>query len=235
MIIKLLIDGGDMKPGPAIAQKIGPLGINMGQVIQQVNDQTNGFKGMKVPVTLDVNPKTKNFSISVSSPPIAELLKKEIGVEKASGEHKKLKAGNLSIEQIIKIAKTKLPNMLSKDLKSAVKTVIGSCQSLGILIENREAKDVEKEIQSGKYNTEIEEEKTKTTPEKLGMLKKYFDQLHKKQEVAIKKEEEEAAAAEEAKKAAAPAEGEAIEGESPAEGEVSEGEEETPSTETKEE
>src|SRR3989344_5682124 len=125
MIIKLLVDGGDMKPGPAVAQKIGPLGINMGKVIQDVNKATESFKGLKVPVELDVNAKTKNFTVSVSSPPVSELIKKELEIEKGSGEHKKLKAGNLSIEQIIKIAKTKIPNMLAKNLKSAVKSVAG--------------------------------------------------------------------------------------------------------------
>lgn len=202
MIIKLLVDGGDMKPGPTIAQKIGPLGINMGKVIQDINSSTKNFKGMKVPVELDVNPKSKSFSVKVFSPPISELLKKEAGIEKASGEHKKLKVGNLSIEQVISIAKTKMPNMLSKNLKSAVATASGSCQSLGILVENKEAKESVADILSGKYDKEINEEKTETSQEKLGQLKNYFEQLHKKQEEIIKKEEEAKAAEEKLKEEA---------------------------------
>ena len=86
-----------MAPGPALSQKLGPLGINMGQVIQKVNDATKNFKGMKVPVEIDVNPITKNVEIKVFSPPTSELLKKEISVEKGSGAQDKIKVGNLSI------------------------------------------------------------------------------------------------------------------------------------------
>lgn len=199
MIIKLLIDGGDMKPGPAIAQKIGPLGINMGKVIQKVNESTKDFKGLRVPVELDINTKTKNFEIKVFSPPTAELIKKELGIEKASGEHKKIKVGNLAIEHVIKIAKIKYPNMLARNLKKAVLSVTGSCVSLGVLIENQESKKVCEQIISGKYDSEIKEEKSEADQEKLEKLKNYFNDLKKKQEEIIKKEEE-AKAAEEAAK-----------------------------------
>jgi len=193
-----------MKPGPAIAQKLGPLGINIGKVIQEVNKATENFKGLKVPVELDVDAKTKNFSISVKSPPVSELIKKELGIEKSSGETKKLKAGNLTIEQIIKIAKTKQENMLARNFKSVVKSVVGSCVSLGILIESKEPKKVEEEIKEGKYDEEILQEKTEASKEKLQELKEYYDNLRKKQEEAIRKEEEAKAAEEAAKAAAAP-------------------------------
>ncbi len=205
MIIKLLTDGGDMKPGPAIAQKIGPLGMNLGKIIQDINLATKNFNGLKVPVELDINPKSKTYEIKVSSPPVAGLLKKELGIDKAAGMHKKLKAGNMALEQIVKIAKTKLPNMLCKDLKSAVKSVVGSCQSLGILIENKEAKEIEKLIDSGVYDAEIKQEKETVSEEKLQELKSYFEKLHKTQEDIIKKEEEAKAAEEAAKAATAPA------------------------------
>ena len=204
MIVKLLVDGGDMKPGPAIAQKIGPLGINIGKVIQEVNKATDNFHGLKVPVELDIDAKSKNFSVAVKSPPVAELLKKEIGIEKGSGDSKKLKSGNLAIEQVIKIAKIKYDNMLANNLKSAVRSVVGSCVSLGILVENKEAEKIEEEISAGKYEDEINEERTKADDEKLKQLKEYFDNLKKKQEEVIKKEEEAKAAAEAEKAAAAP-------------------------------
>jgi len=203
MIIKLLVEGGDMKPGPAISQKIGPLGINIGRVIQEVNKSTESFKGIKVPIELDVNPKTKSFKVNVFSPPVSELIKKELGIELGSGAAKKLKVGNLSVEQVISVAKTKLGNMLSKDLKSAVKTVVGSCVSLGILIENQEAKEISKEIEAGKYDKEIKAEKTKTDPEKLQALKEYFEKVKRQQEEVIKKEEAAKAAAEAAAQAKA--------------------------------
>jgi len=202
MIIKLLVEAGNMTPGPAIAQKVGPLGINIGKVISEVNSATKEFKGLKVPVELDVNAKKKTFTLKVFSPPVSELIKKEIGIEKASGSHKKLKVGNLAIEQIIKIAKIKRENMLDKNLKAAVRSVVGSCVSLGVLIENQEPKKVSEQITSGKYDSEINQGKDVASKEKSQKLKSYFDELHEKQEEAIKKEEE-AKAAEEAKKVGA--------------------------------
>jgi len=204
MQIKLLVDGGSMAPGPALSQKLGPLGINVNQVIQSVNEATKNFKGLKVPVELEVDPSTKNFDVKVFSPPVSELLKKELGVAKGSGMQKKITIYNASIEQIISVAKTKLPNMLSKNLKAAVKTVVGTCGTLGVLVENKTAVEVEKEIDEGKYDAELKSEKTETPAEKRKKLDEYFFEIKEKQEKVLKAEQ---AAKEAAAQAAAPAEG----------------------------
>ena len=188
MIIKLLVDGGDMKPGPALSQKLGPLGINIGDIISKINDATKDMQGLKVPVEVDVNPSTKEFNVQVFSPPVSELLKKELGIEKGSGEQNKIQVANASIEQIISVAKTKLQNLLSKDLKSAVKTVVGTCVSLGILIENKSAIEIEKEIDEGKFDKEIQEEKTEASEEKKEELKEHFEEVKKEQEKIIQQE-----------------------------------------------
>jgi len=202
MKIKLLVEGGEMKPGPTLSQKIGPLGMNIGEIINKINVETKSFKGMKVPVELDINVGTKTFTVDVFSPPVSELIKKEAGIEKGAGEHMKLKAGNISIEQVISIAKTKRGNLLSKTLKSAVKDVVGSCVSSGVLVESKEAKEIEKDIDEGIYDKEIRDEKTETSDEKKAKLAKYFKDLKDKQEKAIKKAMEEAEAAKAAAEAA---------------------------------
>ncbi len=199
MKIKILAEGGNMSPGPALSQKLGPAGINMGQVISKVNEATKDFKGLKVPVELDVDTATKQFEIKVFSPPVSELLKKELGIEKGSGEQEKIKVANASIEQIISVAKTKFPNMLCNDLKAAVKSVVGTCVSLGILIENKPATEIEQEIEQGKYDKEIQEERTETPAEKKAELDKYFSKIRSEQE-KIKKQEESVKEAEAAKK-----------------------------------
>lgn len=206
MKIKILAEGGSMSPGPALSQKLGPAGINIGQVISKVNDATKDFKGLKVPVELDVDTTTKQFEVQVFSPPVSELLKKELGIEKGSGEQEKFKVANASIEQIILIAKTKMPGMLSRNLKKAVKTVVGTCASLGILIENKSAKQIEQEIEQGKYDKEIQEEKTETSAEKKAELNEYFSEIQAEQE-KIKKAEEAAKEAEVAKAKEKPEEG----------------------------
>jgi len=182
MQIKLLVEGGEMKPGPALSQKLGPAGIPLNKVIEEVNKATLNFKGMKVPVELDVDVSTKNFEIKIFSPPISELLKKEFGISKGSGVHKKLNVANASIEQIIRVAKTKQQNLLCKNLKSCVKTVLGSCVSLGILVENELAKDIEKEVNRGKYDELIKKEIIETPEEKKKELKEYFQELKSKQD-----------------------------------------------------
>ena len=76
MQIKLLVEGGSMKPGPALSQKLGPAGINVNEVITKVNEATKNFKGLKVPVELEVDLSTKDIEVNVFSPPVSELLKK---------------------------------------------------------------------------------------------------------------------------------------------------------------
>ena len=186
MQIKILAEGGAMKPGPALSQKLGPMGLNVGQVISKINEATTNFKGMKVPVELEVKTKTKEFEVNVFSPPVSELIKKELVIEKGSGDQGNFKTANASIEQIIKVAKTKLPNMLCNDLKTAVKTVVGSCVSLGCLIENKSAKEIEEEIDVGKYDKEINEKLIETPEEKKKELKKYFAKIKEDQDKKLK-------------------------------------------------
>jgi large subunit ribosomal protein L11 len=201
MLIKLLVEGGAMKPGPALSQKLGPAGIPLNKVIQDVNEATKNFHGLKVPVELNVDTSTKSFEIKVFSPPVSELLKKELNLTKGSGLQKKVQIGNISIEQVINVAQTKMQNLLAKDLKSAVKLIVGTCASLGILIENKSPKDIEKEIDAGKYDKEIKAEKTQTSPEKKAELEEFFNDLKAKQDAKLKQEQ----AAKDAEAAATPA------------------------------
>lgn len=189
MIIKLLAEGGSMKPGPALSQKLGPAGIPINNVIQKINESTSDFKGLKVPVELDVNTKTKTFEVKVFSPPVSELLKKELNISSGSGQQLKVKVGNASIEQIISVAKTKMQNLLAKDLKSAVKLVVGTCVSSGILIENKPAKEIEKDIEEGKYDKEIKAISTQTSSEKKSELDSFFSDLKSKQDKILKQEQ----------------------------------------------
>ena len=203
--ISLLIEGGNMKPGPSIAQQLGPMGINIGKVISEVNEFTKSFKGMKVPVELDVNEKTRNFTVHVSSPPTSELLKKELNIEKGTNKNKEIKVANASIEDMIKIAQIKMPNMLDKNLKSAVKSVLGTAASAGILVENKNPIEIVSLVEEGKFDSEINNEKSETSDDKRQKLKEFFLSVKSQQDAKVaaeKKAAEEAAAkAEEAKKA----------------------------------
>lgn len=186
-----------MQPGPAVAQQLGPMGINMGKVISDVNQATQDFKGITVPVHLDVNPKDKSFTIKVLSPPTSELIKKELGIEKASGERMKTTAGNIAIEQVISVAKTKNENMLAKDMLAAVNSVIGTCMALGVLVENKSGKEAQMNIKQGKWKEEIEQQKTELSPEKKKELDDYLASVQTEQQKLIAAEEAEKQAEEE--------------------------------------
>lgn len=187
-----------MKPGPAIAQQLGPIGINMGQVISKINEATKEFKGMKVPVKLDINEKTKDFTVETSSPPTSELLKKELNLEKGTSDHRNIKVGNASIEDVIKITKIKYSNMLEKDFKTAVKSILGTCASIGILVENQKPNELIHKIDSGRFEEEINAQLAETAPEKRKRLDEHFTKLKAEQEAKL---EEERKAAEEAAEA----------------------------------
>jgi large subunit ribosomal protein L11 len=181
-----------------LSQKLGPAGIPINQVIQKINEATSDFNGLKVPVELDIDVKTKKFEVKIFSPPVSELLKKELGLSKGSGMQLKTVIANASIEQIISVAKTKMQNLLCKDMKSAVKVVAGTCVSLGVYIENKPAKETEKDITAGKYDKEIAQVKTVTSPEKKKVLDDYFKEVQKKQELILKQEQAAKEAAEQA-------------------------------------
>jgi large subunit ribosomal protein L11 len=174
--VDLQVDGGAAAPGPQMASAFGPLGIDMGAVIQEINNKTGAFSGMKVPVTVEIN-DDKSFDVSVGVPGAGELIKKELSLEKGSGRQALEKVGNLSIEQIIKIANMKKEGMLVNDLKSAVNTVIGSCQAMGVLVEGKEPKESNKDVLAGKYDKEILEVITEASAEKLELMKQQFNDI----------------------------------------------------------
>ena len=157
--VEIMIEGGKAVAGPTVGQKLGPLGINIQQVLIKINEKTASFKGMKVPVKIIVETSDKSFNLEIGTPPTAELIKKELNLQKGSGVPNKIKTGNLGIEQVIKIAKMKQDSLFVNNLKAAVKTIVGTCNSLGMLIEGKTAKDIVQDINQGKYDKEIKEEK----------------------------------------------------------------------------
>ncbi|MBS3152415.1 50S ribosomal protein L11 [Candidatus Woesearchaeota archaeon] len=204
--VDALVEGGKASAGPPIGSSLGPLKVNIGQVVTQINDMTKDFKGMKVPVKIIVDTETKEFEIKIGTPPATQLIMKEIGLEKGSGEPNINKAGVISFEQVIKVAKMKSSSLIVNNIKSAVKTIVGSCQSAGILIDGKDAIEILKEIDEGKYDSLINSGKTEPDAEK----KKKLDELAKELDVKrkqLEKQKAEAKAAAEAAKAASPAAG----------------------------
>jgi len=149
--LEVLVDGGKATPGPPLGPALGPLGVNVIQVVSAINEKTKAFTGMKVPVTLLVDPKTKAFEIKVGTPPTSALILKELRIEKGSGSPKSTKVGNLTVEQVLKIAEMKKDSMLGKDKKSRFREVVGTCVSMGVTVDGKEPKNILKEIDAGGY------------------------------------------------------------------------------------
>ena len=154
--ISALVTGGEASAGPPLGPALGPMGINVLQVVNTINDKTKDFPGMKVPVKVEVDPDTKKFTVEVGVPPTAALISKEAGVAKGSGAAGTVVAGNIGIESAIKIAKMKIDTSYAKDIKGALKEVIGTCLSLGMQVENKPPKDVYNDIKAGKYDEALQ-------------------------------------------------------------------------------
>jgi large subunit ribosomal protein L11 len=149
--VEVMVDGGKASAGPPLGPALGPLGINIGQVIKLINEKTKNFAGMKVPVKVTVQ-SDKSFDVTVGTPPTSALVIKELGVEKGSGKPNTDKVGNLKIEQVIKIAKMKEDALTGKTLKNRCLEVIGTCCTMGVNIEGMNTKEATAAIKEGKYD-----------------------------------------------------------------------------------
>jgi len=154
--IEALVEGGKASAGPPLGPALGPLGVNIMQIINTINDKTKHFEGMKVPVKVIVDPKTKNFEIEVGTPPASSLIINELKLEKGSGSAGTHKVGNLTVEQAIKIAKMKQDNLLGKELKQKTKEIIGTCVSLGVTVEGKKPQEIQKLIENGDFDSKFQ-------------------------------------------------------------------------------
>ena len=150
--ISALVNGGEANAGPPLGPALGPIGVNVLQVVNAINEKTKDFPGMKVPVKVEVDSETKKFTVEVGLPPTAALVAKEANITKGSGNAGVNYAGNISMDSAVKIAKMKVENSYAKDIKGIVKEIIGSCQSSGVKIEDKPAKEIYRDLSSGNYD-----------------------------------------------------------------------------------
>lgn len=168
--VETLVQAGKATAAPPLGPALGPTGVNIGQVVAEINKKTAAMAGMQVPIKVTVDTATKEFSIEIGTPPSAALIKKEAGIEKGSGNPFTDKVADLMVEQIIKIAKMKEDALLGKDLKAKVKEIIGTCHSMGILVEGMPANEALRAIERGQFDAEIKSGKTELSQEELRHL-----------------------------------------------------------------
>lgn len=153
-VFNFIVPGGEANAGPPIGPALGPLGLNVMQVVKKINELTGDYKGMKVPVSVEIYPD-KTFNVIVKLPPTSALILKEAGLQKGSSTPGREWVGNISLDSVIKIAKSKLDSTSAKTLKGAVKMVIGTCVSLGIKVDNKTPREVLAEIDAGMYDSKL--------------------------------------------------------------------------------
>ncbi|MCZ6583438.1 MAG: 50S ribosomal protein L11 [Thaumarchaeota archaeon] len=153
--ISSLVTGGKASAGPPLGPALGPMGVNIMEVIKAINEKTKDFEGMKVPVTVSVFPDTKKWEIEIGIPSAAALVLKEAGLQKGSGTSGTDWVGDIGIDTVVKVAKTKLEKSYSSSIKSVSKEIIGTCLCLGIKIEGKSPKEITAEINDGKWDEKL--------------------------------------------------------------------------------
>jgi len=129
--IKLQAPGGQATPAPPIGPALGQHGVNIGQFVSQFNERTRDLNGTIVPVVITVF-SDKSFTFDVKSPPAAVLLKQAAEIAKGSGVPNKEKVGQVSAEQVRKIAETKFNDLNAYDIDHAERIIRGTARSMGI-------------------------------------------------------------------------------------------------------
>ena len=155
IIVKALVTGGSASGGPPIGPTVGPTGINIKDVVDEINKQTTVFKGLTVPVRIECDPETKQFEIFIETPSTASLLLKELGVEKGSSTCSEEKIGNLTLDQVQNVVDAKKDKFLDKTYKTALKTVLGTALSVGLTVEGEDPRLIQERIVNGEYDDKI--------------------------------------------------------------------------------
>ncbi len=131
--IKLQIPAGQANPAPPVGPALGQHGLNIMDFCKQFNDKTKDLKGDLIPVVITVY-EDRSFTFITKLPPVSAMIKKELGLKTAAHTPGRETVAELTMDQVRKIAEKKLPDLNTKDIEAAIKTVIGTAQSMGIKI-----------------------------------------------------------------------------------------------------
>jgi large subunit ribosomal protein L11 len=155
--VKALVTGGSASGGPPIGPAVGPTGINIKDVVDAVNEKTKVFEGLSVPVRIECDPATKEFEIFVETPSTSSLIMKELGAVKGAMDTEE-SIGDLTLEQVKNVVEAKKDMFLEKTFKAAVKSVLGTALSVGATVEGESPKTIQKRIDNGEYDDQLQED-----------------------------------------------------------------------------
>ena len=133
-IVKLQLPAGKATPGPPVGSSLGPHGINIGAFVKEFNDKTANQVGFTIPCVITIY-EDRSFEFVLKQPPVADLLRKEAGIEKGSDKPPKNKVGKINVDQLKKIAEMKMPDLTAASMDAAMSMVAGTARSMGIVVE----------------------------------------------------------------------------------------------------
>jgi large subunit ribosomal protein L11 len=128
---KFQVPGGQATPAPPVGTSLGRFGINLGQFVQQFNERTREFQGLRIPVIVKVY-NDRTFEMETKSPAAVDLLKQAAGIAKGSGITPKEKVGKVSREQVDDIVKRKMADLNARDVEHARRMIEGTARSMGL-------------------------------------------------------------------------------------------------------
>jgi large subunit ribosomal protein L11 len=132
-VVKVQIQAGKATAAPPVGTALGPHGINMGQFIKEYNERTASLSGTVVPAVVTIF-EDRSYTFVTKSPPAADLIRREAGIEKGSGKPNKEKVGKITRAQVKKIAETKLADLNATSIEGAMKMIEGTARSMGVEI-----------------------------------------------------------------------------------------------------
>lgn len=132
--IKLNIPAGSATAAPPVGTALGPHGLPIMEFVKAFNERTQARQGNILPVVITVY-EDRTFSFITKEPPVAEMIKKALNLEKGSGNALKEAVGTLSKAQVKQIAEAKLPDLNTKDVEQAMKIVEGTAKSMGVKVQ----------------------------------------------------------------------------------------------------
>ena len=130
-VVKINLKAGEATPAPPVGTALGQHGVAIMEFVKQYNDKTKEMKGQVVPAVINIY-DDRSFDFTLKRAPVADMIKKTLGIEKGSGKAPRETAGNLTKEQVRKIAEDKMDDLNTKDVEAAMKIVEGTARSMGI-------------------------------------------------------------------------------------------------------
>ena len=133
-VVKIQLPAGKATTAPPVGSGLGPHGINIGQFVKEFNDRTANQVGYIIPCVITIY-EDRSFEFVLKQPPVADLLRKEAGIEKGSDKPPKNKVGKINVDQLKKIAEMKMPDLTAANIEAAMSMVAGTARSMGIVVE----------------------------------------------------------------------------------------------------